>query len=79
MDAAPYLNQARAMYPKGVSQLDAALHLLHPPDEDLEVGKVTIFVEGAGERPTRSRATDHVYDGTKPTFPYAVVCHAFPR
>ena len=28
-DAAPYLNQARATYPGGVSELDAALHLLH--------------------------------------------------
>ena len=27
-DAAPYLNQARATYPGGVSELDAALHLL---------------------------------------------------
>ena len=37
-DSAPYLNQARATYPGGISELDAALHLLHPPDEDLEVG-----------------------------------------
>ena len=27
-----------ATYPGGVSELDAALHLLHPPDEYLEVG-----------------------------------------
>ena len=33
MGAAPYLNQARATYPGGVSELDAALHLLHPPDK----------------------------------------------
>ena len=46
-DAAPYLDQARATYPGGVSELDAALHLLHPPDENLEVGEVTVFVEGA--------------------------------
>ena len=57
-DAAPYLNQTRAMYPGGVSELDAALHLLHPPDEDLEVGEITVFLEGADEasapgRPTR--------------------------
>ena len=26
-NAAPYLNQARATYPGGVSELDAALHL----------------------------------------------------
>ena len=28
-DTAPYLNPARATYPGGVSELDAALHLLH--------------------------------------------------
>ena len=52
MDAAPYLNQAWATYPGGVSELDAALYFLHPPDDDLEVGEVTIFVEGAGQMPT---------------------------
>ena len=52
-DGAPYLNQARATYPGGVSELDAALHLLHPPDEDLEVGEVTVFVEGADTAPAR--------------------------
>ena len=31
-DTAPYLNQARATYPGGVSELDAALRLLHPLD-----------------------------------------------
>ena len=46
-DAAPYLNQARSTYPGGVSEVDAALHLLHPPDEDLELGEITVFVEGA--------------------------------
>ena len=51
--SAPYLNQARATYPGGVSELDAALHVLHPPDEDLEVGKIMVFVEGADEAPTR--------------------------
>ena len=56
-DAAPYLNQARATYPGGVSELDAALHLLHPLDEDLEVCEVTIFVEGAGKTPTRPNQT----------------------
>ena len=69
MDAAPYLNQARATYPGGMSELDAALHLLHPPDEDLEVGKVTLFVEGASETPTRPPPTNPVYDGAKPTPP----------
>ena len=78
-DAAPYLNQARATYPGGVSELDAALHLLHPPDEDLEVGEVTVFVEGADEAPARPRPTKPVYDGTTPTPLYAIVCEAFPR
>ena len=78
-DAAPYLNQARATYPGGVSELDAALHLLHPPDEDLEVGEVTVFVEGADEASARPRPTNPVYDGTRPTPPYAIVCEAFPR
>ena len=78
-DAAPYLNQALATYPGGVSELDAALHLLHPPDEDLEVGKITVFVEGADEVPARPRPTNPVYDGTRPTPPYAIVCEAFPR
>ena len=78
-DAAPYVNQARATYPGGVSELDAALHLLHPPDEDLEVGEVTVFVEGADEASARPRPTNPVYDGTRPTPPYAVVYEAFPR
>ena len=78
-DGALYLNQARAAYPGGVSKLDAALHLLHPPDEELELGKIRVFVEGAGEAPTRPRPTNPVYDGTRPTPPYAVMCEAFPR
>ena len=68
-DAAPYLNQARATYPGGVPELDAALHLLNPPDEDLEVGEVTVFVEGADEASARPRPTNPVYDGTRPTPP----------
>ena len=78
-NAAPYLNQARATYPGGVSELDAALHLLHPPDEDLEVGEITLFVEGADEASARPRPTNPVYDGTRPTPPYAIVCEAFSR
>ena len=78
-DAAPYLNQARATYPGGVSELDAALDLLHPPDEDLEVGEITVFVEGADETSARPWPTNPVYDGTRPTPPYAIVCEAFPR
>ena len=66
-DTAPYPNQAPATYPRGVSKLDAALHLLHPPDEDLEVGEITVFLEGAGEAPIRRRLTNWVYDGTRPT------------
>ena len=77
-DTAPYLNQARATYPGGVSELDAALHLLHPPEEDLEVGEVTVFVEGADEAPTRPRPTNPVYNGARPT-PPSVMCEAFPR
>ena len=78
-DAAPYLNQAQATYPGGVAELDAALHLLHPPDEDLEVGEITVFVEGADEAPARPWPTNPVYDGTRPTPPYAIVSEAFPR
>ena len=78
-DTALYLNEARATYPGGVSELDAALHLLHPPDEDLAVGEITVFVEGAEEAPTRPRPTNPVYDGTRPTPPYAIMCEAFPR
>ena len=78
-DTAPYLNQARATYPGGVPELDAALHLLHPPDEDLEVGEITVFVEGADEAPARPRPTNPLYDGTRPTPPYTIVCEAFPR
>ena len=78
-DTAPYLNQARATYPAGVSELDAALHLLHPPDEDLEVGKIRVFVEGAGDVLSCPRPTNPVYDGTRPTPPYAVLYEAFHR
>ena len=78
-DTAWYLNHARATYPGGVSELDATLHLLHLPNEDLEVGKITVFVDSADEAPGRPRATNPVYDGARPTPPYAVVCEAFPR
>ena len=78
-DTAPYLNQARATYPGGVSELDAALHLLHPPDEGLEMGEITVFVEGADEAPARPRPTNPVYDGTRPTSLYAILCEAFPK
>ena len=78
-DTAPYLNQGRATYPGGVSKLDAALHLLHPPDDDLEVTEIRLFVKGADEAPTRPRPTKPVYDGSRPTPPYAIVCEAFPR
>ena len=78
-DAAPYLNQARATYPGGVSELDAALHLLHPPDEDLEVGEITVFVERADDASACPQPTNPVYDGTRPTPPYAIVCKAFAR
>ena len=79
MDAAPYLNQARATYPGGMSELDAARHLLHPPDEDLELGEVTISVEGTDKTPSPPCPTNSLYDGTAPPPLYAVVCEAFPR
>ena len=78
IDAAPYLDQALATYPGGMSELDAALQLLHLLDEGLEVGEVTIFVEGAGATPFCPHRTNPVYDGTIPTPPYTVVCNAFP-
>ena len=79
MDTATYLNRARATYPGGISELDWALHLLHPLDKKLDVGEVTILVEGAGEASPRPRPTNPVYDGKRPTPPYAVLCDAFPR
>ena len=78
-DTAAYLNQARATYPGGVSELDAALHLLHPAGGDLEAGQITVFVEGVDEVPTRPRPINPVYDGAMPTPPYAVIGEAFPR
>ena len=77
-DAATYLNQAPATYPEGVSELDAALHLLHPPDKELGVGEETIFVERANEALPRPRLTNPVYDGTRPTPPYALENKPFP-
>ena len=62
-----------------MSELDAALHLLHPPDKNLEVAEITVFVEGADEASARPRPTNPVYDGTRPTPLYAIVCQAFPR
>ena len=79
IEAARYLNQARATYPGRESGLDGAPHLLHPPDEEVEVGEVTLFVKGADEATLRPRPTNPVYDGTRPTHSYAVVCDAFPQ
>ena len=62
-----------------MSELDAAFHFLHPAGEDLEVGEITVFVEGADEAPARPWPTNPVYDSTRPTPPYAIVCEAFPR
>ena len=45
----------------------------------LGVGKITVFVEGGDEAPARPRPTNPVYDGTRPTPPYAIVSEAFPR
>ena len=67
------------MHPGELSKLGAALHLLHPPEEDLEVGQATISVEGTGEAAPRSCPTNPVYNGTRPTPSYAVVCNVFPR
>ena len=60
MQAASHLNQARATYLGGVSELDAALHLLHLPDKDLEVGEVMIFVADARETPSCPGPTNPV-------------------
>ena len=79
VDTAPYQNQGRATYQGGVSELNAALHLLHPPEDDLEVGEITVFVKGGDEVPTNPRSTNPLYDGTRPTPLYAVVCKAFAR
>ena len=43
------------------------------------MGEVTVFLEGADEAPTRARPTNPVYNGTRPTPPYTVVCEAFPK
>ena len=45
----------------------------------MEVGEITVFVEGADEAPTRPWPTNLVYDGARPTRRYAVMCEAFPR
>ena len=79
MDAAPYLNQAHAMYPGGVSELDAVVNLLHPPDEDLEVGQVTIFAKDAGEASPPAPPDQPAVEQNKANPPYVVVCDAFPR
>ena len=42
------------------------------------MGEITVFVKGAGEASARPRPTNPVYDGTRPTPPYAIVCEAFP-
>ena len=43
------------------------------------MGEITVFVEGADEASARPRPTNPVYDGTRPTPPYAIVCKTFPR
>ena len=64
----------------GISDLDAALRLLHPPDESLVVGKLTALVEGAREAlppsPTKANWADN---RVRPDPPYTVVCNAFPQ
>ena len=72
-DAAPYMNQAQTTYPGRVSKSDAALQLLHPPEEDLEVGGRTVFVESAGEAstpprtPSRARHSPESQHGAPPS------------
>ena len=73
------MNQARTTYLGGVSEVDKARHLLHGPDKDLEVQEVRTFVKGACEAPTRPSLTNLVYDGTRTTLLYAIVCNAFPQ
>ena len=75
----PYLNKAQATYAGGTSELDAALHRLHPPDKELELGEVTIFAEGAGETPPRPSPPDLVYNRRRPTHRHAVMFDAFLR
>ena len=43
------------------------------------MGEVTVFMQGADEAPTCPRQTNPVYDGARPTPPYAVMCEAFRR
>ena len=43
------------------------------------MGKITVFVKGADEAPNNPRPTNPLYDGTRPTPLYAVVCKAFAR
>ena len=45
------LKEVQATCSEGASELDAALHLLHPPDKDLEVEESTVFVESVWETP----------------------------
>ena len=54
-DGAPYLNQARDTCPGGVSELDTALKVLDPPEGDLEVGEMMVFVEGTAHLPHPSQ------------------------
>ena len=58
-----YLNQARAKHAGGGSELDAAHHLLHPPEEDLETGDITIFVESEGKATRRPCPTNRCMTG----------------
>ena len=63
-----------------MSELDAALHLLHPLDEDLEVGGVTIFLESAGETPPPpppDRPGVRRHQANPPRTP--LFCEVFPR
>ena len=49
--ALPYHDKAHWSLNAQLYELDAALHLPHPPEEDLELGTVTTFPVGASKGP----------------------------
>ena len=79
-DAAPYLNQARATYPGGVSGAGCGAPPSTPAGRGTGGGRGHgVRGRRADEASARPRPTNPVYDGTGPTPPYAVVYEAFPR
>ena len=59
METAQSLNQARATYPGGVSELDAALHLMQPPGKELEVGNWRYSSKAGAKHPPHLAWSDH--------------------